>query len=48
VYGDATLATRDKGERIAAALVDDLVIAAEALRAAQVASPRAGIPWRPA
>ena len=48
VYGDATLATREKGERIAAALVDDLVIAAEALRAAEVAPSRASIPWRPA
>jgi creatinine amidohydrolase len=48
VYGDATLATREKGEKIAAALVDDLVIAAEALRGAEVAPSRAGIPWPPA
>ena len=47
VYGDATLATREKGEKIAAALVDDLVVAAETLRAAEVAPSRAGIPRRP-
>ncbi|HXX39951.1 MAG TPA: creatininase family protein [bacterium] len=33
VYGDATLATREKGERIVAALVDALVAAAQALQA---------------
>jgi creatinine amidohydrolase len=33
VSGDATLATRDKGERIAAALIDALVAAAAALQA---------------
>ncbi len=37
VYGDATLATRDKGERIAAALMRALVEAAEYVRTAPLA-----------
>lgn len=45
VYGDATLATRSKGEIIAEALVEDLVVAAERLRTAPAPTPRAGIPW---
>ena len=44
VYGDATLATREKGAAIAAAILDDLVAAAERLRLAPVAPSRAGIP----
>lgn len=45
VYGDATLATRAKGEAIVKAMVDDLVEAAERLRAAPAPTPRPGIPW---
>ncbi|MGQ0568556.1 MAG: creatininase family protein [Armatimonadota bacterium] len=45
VYGDATLATKAKGEVIADALVEDLVAAAERLRTAPAPAPRAGIPW---
>ena len=37
VYGDATLATREKGEQIAAALISALVEAAEYLRTAPLA-----------
>jgi creatinine amidohydrolase len=44
VYGDATLATPEKGAAIAAAIVDDLVAAAERLRLVPVAPSRAGIP----
>jgi creatinine amidohydrolase/Fe(II)-dependent formamide hydrolase-like protein len=35
-WGDPTLATRDKGERIVAALVDALVADVEALRAVPI------------
>jgi len=45
VYGDATLATRAKGEQILAAMVEDLVVAAERLRAAPAPIARPGIPW---
>ncbi len=45
IYGDATLATKDKGEIIAEAVVEDLVIAAERLRTAPAPTPRQGIPW---
>jgi len=45
VYGDATLATREKGETIAEAMVNDLVAAAERLRTAAIAPTRPGIPW---
>ncbi|HET7263775.1 MAG TPA: creatininase family protein [bacterium] len=44
VYGDATLATVEKGRVIAEAMVEDLVAAAERLRTAPAASPRPGIP----
>jgi creatinine amidohydrolase len=44
VYGDATLASREKGENIVAAVVDDLVAAAERLRTAPSATPRSSIP----
>jgi len=44
VYGDATLATADKGRVIADAMVDDLVAAAERLRTAHTAATRTGIP----
>jgi creatinine amidohydrolase len=46
VYGDATLATAEKGTAIAAAMMEDLVAAAERLRTAPAAVPRPGIPWR--
>jgi len=45
VYGDATLGTTEKGVTIAAALVDDLVAAAERLRTAPWVPSRPGIPW---
>jgi len=45
VYGDATLATPEKGAAIASAIVDDLVAAAERLRTAPVAPSRPGIPF---
>ncbi len=45
IYGDATLATKPKGEIIAEAIVEDLVIAAERLRTAAAPTPRSGIPW---
>jgi len=44
VYGDATLATAEKGRAIAAAIVDDLMVAADLLRTAPAPCPRAGIP----
>jgi creatinine amidohydrolase/Fe(II)-dependent formamide hydrolase-like protein len=44
VYGDATLATPDKGRVIADSMVDDLVAAAERLRTAPAAAPRSRIP----
>ena len=44
VYGDATLATAEKGRVIADAIVEDLIAAAERLRTAPAAAPRAGIP----
>jgi creatinine amidohydrolase len=40
VYGDATLATREKGELIAQAMVEDLVAAAERLRTAPAPIPK--------
>ncbi|HYM71323.1 MAG TPA: creatininase family protein [bacterium] len=46
VYGDATLATPEKGNAIAEAMVEDLVAAAERLRTADVATTRTDIPWR--
>jgi creatinine amidohydrolase len=45
VYGDATLASAEKGRVIADAMVADLVAAAERLRVAPAATPRAGIPF---
>jgi creatinine amidohydrolase/Fe(II)-dependent formamide hydrolase-like protein len=36
VYGDATLATREKGDRILAAVVPALIAAAEYLRTAPI------------
>jgi len=45
VYGDATLATPEKGTVIAEAMVEDLVAAAERLRTADAATPRPGLPW---
>jgi creatinine amidohydrolase len=45
VYGDATLASVEKGRAIAEAMVADLVTAAERLRVAPAATPRAGIPF---
>lgn len=36
VYGDATLATREKGERILAAIIPNLIAAAEHLRTAAI------------
>lgn len=44
VYGDATLASAEKGRMIADAIVDDLVAAAERLRTAPAAAPRSGVP----
>lgn len=44
VYGDATLATRGKGNAIAEAMVEDLVAAAERLRTADIAAVRTEIP----
>jgi creatinine amidohydrolase len=44
VYGDATLGTAAKGETIAHAMVEDLVAAAERLRATSVPPSRPGIP----
>ena len=44
VYGDATLATAEKGRVIAEAIVDDLVAGAERLRTAPAAAARPGIP----
>lgn len=45
VYGDATLATREKGRAIVEAVVEDLVAAAEQLWTAPAPTPRPGIPW---
>jgi creatinine amidohydrolase len=45
VYGDATLASQDKGKEIIDAMVEDLVVAAERLRTAPAPEPRPGIPW---
>jgi len=44
VYGDATLASADKGRLIAEAMVDDLVAGAERLRTTPAAAARPGIP----
>jgi len=43
-YGDATLATPEKGNAIAEAMVEDLVAAAERLRTADIAATRTEIP----
>jgi creatinine amidohydrolase len=45
VFGDATLASWDKGQKLLEAVVEDLVVAAERLRTAQAPEPRPGIPW---
>ena len=47
VYGDATLATAEKGKAIASAMVDDLVAAADRLRTTATADTRPAVPWRP-
>jgi len=47
VYGDATLASEGKGKVIVEAIVEDLVAAAERLRAAPIPPTRAAIPWQP-
>ena len=47
VYGDATLASEGKGKVIVEAIVEDLVAAAERLRAAPMPPTRAAIPWQP-
>jgi len=44
VFRDATLASAEKGRVIAAAMVEDLVTAAERLLTAPAATPRRGIP----
>jgi creatinine amidohydrolase len=46
VYGDATLATPEKGKAILEAMIEDLVIGADRLRRAAVAATRPAIPWR--
>src|SRR5262249_50744326 len=45
VYGDATLASEDKGKVIVEAIVEDLVVAAQKLRAAPMPVTRPAIPW---
>jgi len=45
VYGDATLATAEKGKAIVEAIVEDLVVAAERLRTAPMPLTRPAIPW---
>ena len=45
VYGDATLATAEKGKAIVDAIVEDLVAAAERLRTAPMPPTRPSIPW---
>lgn len=45
VYGDATLGTKQKGEAIVEAVVEDLVAGAERLRTAPAPPTRPGIPW---
>jgi creatinine amidohydrolase len=40
VYGDATLATKDKGDRIVDAVVENVVQAADRLRSAPLPAPR--------
>jgi creatinine amidohydrolase/Fe(II)-dependent formamide hydrolase-like protein len=45
VYGDATLGTKQKGEAIVDAVVEDLVAGAERLRTAPAPTPRPQIPW---
>jgi len=40
VYGDATLATKDKGDRIVDAVVENMVQAADRLRTAPLPAPR--------
>jgi creatinine amidohydrolase len=45
VYGDATLASEEKGKIILEAIVGDLVVAAERLRAAPIPLSRPAIPW---
>jgi creatinine amidohydrolase len=46
VYGDATLATQEKGKVILEAMIEDLVTGAERLRRATLPSTRPTIPWR--
>jgi len=45
IYGDATLASAEKGRAIADAMVADLAAAAERLRVAPAARARPGIPF---
>jgi len=45
VYGDATLATPEKGHAIAEAMVEDLVTAAERLRTADIAATPPEVRW---
>jgi creatinine amidohydrolase/Fe(II)-dependent formamide hydrolase-like protein len=46
VYGDATLASEEKGKVIVEAIVEDLVAGAERLRAAPMPPTRAALPWQ--
>ena len=46
VYGDATLATPEKGKAILEAMIEDLVTGAERLRRATLPPTRPAIPWR--
>jgi creatinine amidohydrolase len=47
VYGDATLASEEKGKVIVEAIVEDLVTAVERLRATPMPPTRPTIPWQP-